>query len=312
MSAPLPFPARLAARVARFGPLCVGIDPSPKLLAQCGFADDAQGLYGFGRRVLDAARFELSIVKPQMAYFERHGSAGLAALERLLADCRAEGVLVLLDGKRGDIDATAEAYADAFSRPGAPLACDAWTAQAYLGFGALARGVDASLAAGTGVFVVVRSSNPEGTPTQTARLLNDRGVAEALVSKSAAANNHVVAEALANNNAAANDRSVAEALADEIAQANQRHASIGGGIGAVLGATHDESSALAARMPGAWLLAPGVGAQGATFADVKRRFGAAASRVLPNVSRGILARGATPAAIAEALAQLRGEAAILG
>lgn len=280
MSAPVPFPARLAARVARFGPLCVGIDPSPKLLAQCGLADDAGGLRDFGRRVLEAARFELSIVKPQMAYFERHGSAGLAALERLLADCRAEGVLVLLDGKRGDIDATAEAYADAFSRRGAPLACDAWTAQAYLGFGALARGVDASLAAGTGVFVVVRSSNPEGTPTQTARLIDDR--------------------------------SVAEALADEIAQANLRHAPIGGGIGAVLGATHDESSALAERMPGAWLLAPGVGAQGATFADVKRRFGAAASRVLPNVSRGILARGAAPAAIAEALAQLRGEAAILG
>ena len=296
MSAPVPFPARLAARVARFGPLCVGIDPSPKLLAQCGLADDAGGLRDFGRRVLEAARFELSIVKPQMAYFERHGSAGLAALERLLADCRAEGVLVLLDGKRGDIDATAEAYADAFSRPGAPLACDAWTAQAYLGFGALARGVDASLAAGTGVFVVVRSSNPEGTPTQTARLIDDRGVAEALVSR----------------NAAANGRSVAEALADEIAQANLRHAPIGGGIGAVLGATHDESSALAERMPGAWLLAPGVGAQGATFADVKWRFGAAASRVLPNVSRGILARGAAPAAIAEALAQLRGQAAILG
>jgi orotidine-5'-phosphate decarboxylase len=280
VSAPAPFPARLAARVARFGPLCVGIDPSPKLLAQCGLADDAQGLHDFGRRVLDAARCELSVVKPQMAYFERHGSAGIAALERLIADCRREGVLVLLDGKRGDIDATAEAYADAFSRPGSPLACDAWTSHAYLGFGALARGVDASLAAGTGVFVVVRSSNPEGTPTQSARL--DDG------------------------------RCVAEALADEIAAANQRHAAISGGIGAVLGATSDESGALAERMPGAWLLAPGVGAQGATFADVKRRFGTAASRVLPNVSRGILARGAAPAQIAEALAALRGEAAILG
>jgi orotidine-5'-phosphate decarboxylase len=280
VSAAVPFPARLAARVARFGPLCVGIDPSPKLLAQCGLPDDAGGLLDFGRRVLDAARFELSVVKPQMAYFERHGSAGIAALERLLADCRREGLLVLLDGKRGDIDATAEAYADAFSRPGSPLACDAWTAHAWLGFGALARGVDASLAAGSGVFVVVRSSNPEGTPTQSARL-PDR-------------------------------RCVAEALADEIAEANTRHAALGGGIGAVLGATHDECGALAGRMPGAWLLAPGVGAQGATFPDVKRRFGAAASRVLPNVSRGILARGAAPAQIGEALAALRGEAAILG
>lgn len=280
MSAPVPFPARLAARVARFGPLCVGIDPSPKLLAQCGLADDAGGLYAFGRRVLEAARFELSIVKPQLAYFERHGSAGLAALERLVGDCRREGVLVLLDGKRGDIDATAEAYADAYSRPGAPLACDAWTAQAYLGFGALARGIDASLAAGCGLFVVVRSSNPEGTPTQTARLPDGR--------------------------------SVAEALADEIAAANTRHAALGGGIGAVLGATNEESGALAQRMPGAWLLAPGVGAQGATFADAKRRFGAAATRVLPNVSRGLLAGGSSSAQIAETLAVLRADAAILG
>jgi orotidine-5'-phosphate decarboxylase len=296
VSAPSPFPTRLAARVARHGPLCVGIDPSSKLLAQCGLPDDAGGLYDFGRRVLDAARFELSVVKPQLAYFERHGSAGIAALERLLADCRREGVLVLLDGKRGDIDATAEAYADAFSRPGAPLACDAWTSHAYLGFGALARGVDASLAAGTGIFVVVRSSNPEGTPTQTARLVDDRGVAEAPVDE----------------NAAAKGRSVAEALADEIAAANQRHAAIGGGIGAVLGATSDESGALAQRMPGAWLLAPGVGAQGATFADVKRRFGSAAARVLPNVSRGILAAGSSSAQIAATLAVLRSDAAILG
>jgi orotidine-5'-phosphate decarboxylase len=281
MSAVLAVDARLAARVARLGPLCVGIDPAPKLLAQCGLADDADGLYAFGRLLLDAARFELSIVKPQMAYFERHGSAGIAALERLLADCRREGVLVLLDGKRGDIDATAEAYADAFSRAGSPLACDAWTAHAWLGFGALAKGVAASLAAGVGVFPVVRSSNPEGIPTQNARLPDGR--------------------------------CVTEALADEITQANAHHAALGHGhsIGAVLGATSDESGALAQRLPGAWLLAPGVGAQGATFADVARRFGPHAARVLPNVSRGVLARGPAAAQIAEALAELRGGSAIL-
>jgi orotidine-5'-phosphate decarboxylase len=279
VSAGSDFTARLAERVARHGPLCVGLDPSPSLLAQCGLADDATGLVDFGRRVLEAARYALSIVKPQMAYFERHGSAGIAALESLLADCRREGVLVLLDGKRGDIDATGEAYGDAYSRAGAPLRCDAWTAHAWLGLGALERAFARSVAAGTGVFVVVRSSNPEGTPTQHAVL--------------------------------ADGRRTTEWVADQIADFNARHARHGASIGAVLGATADDAGALAARMPGAWLLAPGVGAQGATFDDVRRRFGTAASRVLPNVSRGILARGSAPAQIAETLAALRADAAML-
>jgi orotidine-5'-phosphate decarboxylase len=280
MSAVEPFASRLAARVALHGPLCVGIDPSRALLAQCGFADDADGLFAFGRLLLESARFELAVVKPQMAYFERHGSAGIGALERLMALCRREGVLVLLDGKRGDIDATAEAYAEAFSRPGSALACDAYTVHAYLGLGALERALAYTVGAGGGAFVVVRSSNPEGSAIQCARL--------------------------------ADGRSVAELLADEIADLNRRLAAQGTApIGAVLGATSDESGALAQRMPGAWLLAPGVGAQGATFADIARRFGADARRVLPNVSRGVLAGGVAPAQVAATLAQLRGEAAIL-
>ncbi len=274
------FATRLAARVARFGPLCVGIDPSPALLAMCGFDDSAQGLHDFGARILTAARFELSIVKPQMAYFERHGSAGIAALERLVAACRREGVLVLLDGKRGDIDATAEAYAQAFAGTHSALACDAYTVHAYLGLGALDKAIDYTVAAGAGVCVVVRSSNAEGTALQHARIEDGR--------------------------------CVTQLLADQIDVLNTRFGGADGGpIGAVLGATADDAGALAARMPGAWLLAPGVGAQGASMADIARRFGAAAGRVLPNVSRGMLAQGAAPAQIAAALAQLRGQAAIL-
>jgi orotidine-5'-phosphate decarboxylase len=279
-TATTPFATRLAARVARFGPLCVGIDPSPALLRQCGIDDSAAGLYQFGARILHAARFALSIVKPQMAYFERHGSAGIAALERLIAACRSEGVMVLLDGKRGDIDATAEAYAQAYSGAHSALACDAYTVHAYLGLAALAPAIDYTVAAGGGVCVVVRSSNAEGTALQHARTSDGRGVSEL--------------------------------LADQIAALNARYQGTAGGpIGAVLGATADDAGALAARMPGAWLLAPGVGAQGASIADIARRFGAAAARVLPNVSRGVLARGADPAQIATALAELQGQAAML-
>ena len=275
-----PFAARLAARVARLGPLCVGIDPSPALLGQCGLEDSAHGLYAFGERILRAARFELSIVKPQMAYFERHGSAGIAALERLIAMCRREGVLVLLDGKRGDIDATAQAYAQAYSGARSALACDAYTVHAYLGLAALAPAIDFTVAAGGGVCVVVRSSNVEGAALQHART--------------------------------SDGRCVAELLADQIAALNSQFAGTDDGpIGAVLGATADDAGALAARMPGAWLLAPGVGAQGASMVDIARRFGAAAARVLPNVSRGVLAHGAEPAQIATALAELRGQAAML-
>ena len=271
------FATRLASSVAQRGPLCLGIDPSPELLAQCGLPDSAEGLWAFGNLLLEAARFQVGLIKPQMAYFERHGSAGIAVLERLLALARAEQVLVLLDGKRGDIDATALAYAQAYFEPSRPLACDALTVHAYLGLSAFARGMDLMRRHGCGMFVVVRSSNGEGARTQTA--LCPDGL------------------------------SVAEALADEIGALNAKFADCS--LGAVIGATNHDAGTLAARMPGAWLLAPGVGAQGATMADLGRRFGVAASRVLPSVSRGVFEKGSQAAQIAAAIDALREQALVL-
>ncbi len=272
-----PFAQRLAARVAAHGPLCVGIDPSAELLARCGLPDSADGAYAFGERLLQAAGFALAIVKPQAAWFERHGSAGIRALEQLAALARSRDVLVLLDAKRGDIDATGEAYAQAYFAPGAPLRADALTLHPYLGLAAMDRAIAYAAAQGGGVFVVVRSSNPEGEALQLARR--------------------------------ADGRSVARALADEIDALDRRHAPGGlGPVGAVVGATCADAGEIADAMPGAWILAPGVGAQGASFEDVKRRMPAAAARVLPNVSRAVLGGGTTAAEIAATLAQLKHQA----
>src|SRR6202034_1288145 len=110
----------------------------------------------------------LAVIKPQVAFFERHGAAGLAELEPPIAQARSAGLLGIVDAKRGDIDSTAEAYAEAWLSESSPLAADAVTAHPYLGLGALAPLVHLAAANGRGVFVVARSSNPEGRDLQRA------------------------------------------------------------------------------------------------------------------------------------------------
>jgi orotidine-5'-phosphate decarboxylase len=257
------FAARLAARIRQHSPLCIGIDPSASLLKSCGLPDSADGALAFGQLVLKAADYRLAIVKPQSAYFERYGSAGIRALEELAAEARRKEVLVLLDVKRGDIDTTGEAYLEAFFGPQSTLRGDAVTLSAYLGLGALDKAIRYAVKNEGGVFVVVRSSNPEGQALQTARQ--------------------------------ADGLTVAESLCRGITALNRRFAGdepgTMGPVGAVVGATCEDAAQVVAAMPGAFILAPGVGAQGATFADVERRMPAARGRVLPSVSRGVLANG---------------------
>ena len=168
------FGDRVAAAVRATGPLCAGIDPSPALLGAWGLTDDADGLASFCRTCVEAFAGLVAAVKPQVAFFERHGSAGMAVLERLIADASAAGLVVIADAKRGDIDSTAEAYADAWLGARSPLAADAVTVHPYLGLAALAPLVSRAGATGRGVLVVVRSSNPEGRELQ--RATTSRGV----------------------------------------------------------------------------------------------------------------------------------------
>ena len=117
-----PFGARLADAMDDHGPLCVGIDPHPSLLEAWGLADSAAGLRDFSLRTVDAVGGHVAAVKPQSAFFERHGSAGIAVLEETLAALRDLGTLSILDVKRGDIGSTMAGYAQAYLSDDAPLA----------------------------------------------------------------------------------------------------------------------------------------------------------------------------------------------
>ena len=274
------FAARLTKQVAAHGALCVGIDPSAALLKSCGLPNNAEGALAFGQRVLEAADYKLSIVKPQSAFFERFGSAGFKAMEELSALARSREVLVLLDGKRGDIDSTATANADSYFGAETPLHVDAITTHAYLGLGALDPMFDFAVKHEGGVFVVVRSSNPEGRELQLAKLPSGE--------------------------------TVAQSLCRGITERNRKYASEATGpLGAVVGATCDDAAATVDALPTSFILAPGVGAQGATMEDIRARMPQARGRILANVSRAILANGTSVAEIRTTIRELQRQAANL-
>jgi orotidine-5'-phosphate decarboxylase len=257
------FGSRLRAAMDSRGPLCAGIDPHPSLLEAWGLPDTAEGLKRFSLTVVEALAGSVAALKPQSAFFERHGSRGVAVLEQVVDASRDAGTLVVLDVKRGDIGSTAQAYADAYLDPRSPLAVDAITASPYLGFGSLAPMIDTALAHDAGIFVLALTSNPEGPQVQHARTPDGSTVAGTVL--------------------------------EEIGRRNE-HAVPLGSVGAVVGATigHTEEH-LAVNGP---LLVPGLGAQGGTVADVRRIFGAAAAgNVLASSSRDILAAGPDMAAL---------------
>jgi orotidine-5'-phosphate decarboxylase len=275
------FGDRVAAAVARTGPLCAGIDPSAALLTKWGLSDDAEGLRSFCAACVEGFAGAVSVVKPQVAFFERHGSAGLAELERLIADATAAGLIVIADAKRGDIDSTAAAYAEAWLGESSPLAADAVTVHPYLGLGALSPLVDLAAANGKGILVVARSSNPEGRELQQAITVAGP--------------------------------SVEDMLLGEIAELNGSSVIPTGTVGAVVGATL-EPSAFALSQLGGVILAPGLGAQGAGPADIAARFaGCGPGTVLPSSSRGLLNQGPDPAELGRSARSLNRElAAALG
>jgi orotidine-5'-phosphate decarboxylase len=256
------FGARLRAAVEQRGPLCAGIDPHPALIDEWGLPDSVAGLEAFALRAVEALAPLVSVVKPQSAFYERFGSAGVAVLERVISESRSAGALVLLDVKRGDIGTTAQAYADAYLDPRSPLASDAITASPYLGFGSVEPMIDTALAHGAGVFVLALTSNKEGPQVQHARTTDGRTVGGAIL--------------------------------DELARRNAGAEPLGS-LGAVVGATiGDTGESFAFNGP---ILAPGVGAQGGTADDLRRIFGAAARNVLPSTSRELLQAGPNVASL---------------
>jgi orotidine-5'-phosphate decarboxylase len=263
MTEPVPFGTRLHEAMSRYGPLCVGIDPHPGLLEAWGLDDTPAGLERFSRTVVEAMADLVGVVKPQVAFFERHGSRGIAVLERVLVEATEAGLLTIADAKRGDIGSTMSAYAQAFVADDSPLAADAVTASPYLGFGSLRPLLDLAAKTGRGVFVLALTSNPEGVGLQ--RSVDATG------------------------------RTVAGAILADVATENRGMTPMGS-VGAVVGATVGER-VRSVLGPDGWpqvngpLLAPGIGAQGAGPRDLETVFGPSLRYVLPSSSREVLRAG---------------------
>lgn len=279
-----PFGIRLGEAVRRHGPICVGIDPHASLLEEWGLPDSVKGLRQFAEIAVEAFGGAAAIVKPQSAFFERFGACGVEVLEDVLAGLRESGTLSLLDVKRGDIGSTMAAYAQAYLCDDSSLRADAITVSPFLGFGSLAPAFDLAKRTGRGVFVLAMTSNAEGAGVQ-----------------------HAVWE----------QETVSGAIIDDVADANAlAPAGTFGDVGMVVGATVGKDIAelgLAERLAQsrAPLLAPGLGAQGATIGDIGRGFGAASSLVLPATSRAILSAGPDVDALRESLRTVQQEASTL-
>lgn len=257
------FGERLHRAVRERGPLCVGIDPHPALLARWGLSDDVAGLERFALTVVDALADRVAVIKPQSAFFERFGSRGIQVLESTIRQLREAGAITLLDVKRGDIGSTMAAYAEAYLDPASSLRSDAITVSPYLGVGSLRPAFDLAASYGGGVFVLALTSNPEGPAVQ-----------------------HAVTS---------DGRTVAQLVIDEISQVNVGATPIGS-VGLVVGATIGDTGHDLSTVNGP-LLAPGLGAQGGTPDQLRTIFGQSLRNVLPSYSREVLGAGPGTAAL---------------
>ncbi len=262
----------LMARTREIGhPLCAGIDPHlariPPLFQQGSMAPNdpatPAAVEALALAFLDRLAGRVAVIKPQIAFFEQMGSAGLAALERVMAAARERELLVLLDAKRGDIGSTAEGYARAYLEPGAAGEADAITLNPYMGLDTLAPFAERAAAYGRGLFVLAKTSNPGSGDLQDRLLEKEGPVYEA----------------------------VAASLA-ELADALKGPATGWSSLGIVAGATYPEQAErLRALLPNALFLIPGYGAQGASAAEAVRSFVAGPRGLeggLVNSSRGLL------------------------
>ncbi|MDQ1609987.1 MAG: orotidine-5-phosphate decarboxylase [Microbacteriaceae bacterium] len=261
---PAGFGDRLVTAFTAYGRLCVGIDPHAHLLAEWGLPQTAAGAREFGLRVVDAAASRVGIVKPQVAFFERFGAEGFAALEQVIQTARSAGLLLIADAKRGDIGTSVEAYGEAWLGAGSPLESDAMTISAFQGVGSIAATMRLAENSGKGLFVLAATSNPEAAVIQQA---------------------------------IANERTVARVIIDDVKSFNAKQdPRTIGSIGVVLGATLDLAAfgidtttpAGASAMP---VLAPGFGHQGARLADARRIFGSLTDATIVSESRGVLTAG---------------------
>ncbi len=248
--------------------LVVGLDPRLELLplelrgeAQHTAEGVAEAFTRFCRGIIDAVEPYAIAVKPQLAFFELYGSVGLRAFEDVCTHAREAGLLILADGKRGDIGSTARAYAEAYLEPrnSRPPVADALTVNPYLGRDALEPFLLACQRHGGGIFVLLKTSNPGSADLQDLTLSDGRPLW------------HQLAELL---------QEPAETLAGSSGLSS---------LGVVVGATYPRAIGEARRLlPRSVILLPGIGAQGATPADVARAFTSGPASAIVNASRSVI------------------------
>jgi orotidine-5'-phosphate decarboxylase len=245
------FSDRLGDAVARKRTqLVVGLDPVVERLPSELDGD----IDAFCRGVVDAVEPHAVAIKPQSAFFEAHGADGVRAFWDACAYARSAGLLVIADAKRGDIGSTAQAYAQSFSGR-----ADAVTVNPYLGGDSLAPFIEAARRDGSGVFCLIKTSNPGSADVQDAPL--------------------------------ADGRKVWERVAELVGQWGAEEIGEGGlsAVGAVVGATFPEEVAQARRLlPNAPFLLPGIGAQGGSPADVAAAFTDNPASALVSASRSVI------------------------
>jgi orotidine-5'-phosphate decarboxylase len=269
-----PFGQRLALAVTqKKNPVCVGIDPRatslPELLRpnpSASIEQIVESVETFCLAIIDAVADLVPAVKPQAAFFEELGPLGMVALHKTVRYANQRGLLVIMDAKRGDIGTTAAAYANAYLGSGAPgssayspWGADALTINPYLGADTLEPFTQRCATSGSGVFVLVKTSNPGSSFFQDQRLEDGR--------------------------------TVSEKIADQVESLSySTRGDLGyGDIGAVVGATYPkELQAMRQRMPSAWILIPGYGAQGGSAQDVKLGLDSRGLGAIVNSSRGII------------------------
>ncbi len=262
---PNTFGSKLEKAFADFGQLCVGIDPHEALLEEWGLENTADGVDYFANKVIDAAAGRVGIIKPQVSFFERFGSAGFEVLERVTHRAHDAGLLVIADAKRGDIGSTMEAYLEAWLGRRSPFYADTLTVSPFLGLESTTSLLADYLERGRGVIALVATSNPEGASVQLSETAGE---------------------------------SISSQIWNKIGQLNSVVAGPGdkfGAIGAVIGATLKMSRfGLDLSQPGVKtpILAPGFGAQGAELGDIRAIFGEASQQVIASVSRSVLSAGA--------------------
>lgn len=266
------FGERFLARAGTLGRLCVGMDPHAGILEAWGLPVTVDGLREFSRICVDAFADTACVVKPQVAFYEAFGSAGIAVLEDALAALRTAGTLVIADAKRGDIGSTMAGYATAWLGKDSPLRADAVTVSPYLGLGSLDPVLEVGERTARGVIVLAATSNPSGPQFQ--RLgTGEHGTGP----------------------------TVAQTVVDSVSALNSAHVRHGraGNVGVVVGATVTDPPVLDAV--GGMVLMPGVGAQGGSAADVARIAGGAARLTSPSMSRSILSAGPDTGALRRAV-----------